>query len=118
MPLAIDNITFDCSDAGHLCAFWAKALGCPVDAEATAFFALLTPDDGLRLLFLQVPEPKAIKNRLHFDLAADDRPAEVERLLHLGAMRISDHDEFGHSWTVLADPEGNEFCVVQKGPRT
>jgi len=60
-----------------------------------------------------VPEPKAAKNRMHVDLAAPDREAEVARLVALGATRVADMDEWGYQSTVLHDPEGNEFCVAQ-----
>jgi hypothetical protein len=66
---------------------------------------------GPRLFFKWVPEGKAAKNRVHVDLEADDREAEVTRLVALGATRIADHQEWGMVWTVLTDPEGNEFCV-------
>ncbi|MEJ7743931.1 MAG: VOC family protein [Nocardioidaceae bacterium] len=58
-----------------------------------------------------MPETKTTKNRRHVDPAADDREAEVTRLAALGASRLSDHDEWGAVWTVMADPEGNDFCV-------
>ena len=66
----------------------------------------------MELVFVRVPEEKAVKNRVHLDLGADDREAEVQRLLALGARRVADHG----SWTVMQDPEGNEFCVVQAPP--
>jgi predicted enzyme related to lactoylglutathione lyase len=66
-------------------------------------------------LFNQVPESKTAKNRMHVDLVADDREAEVDRLVGLGAKRLADQAEFGLRWTVLADPEGNEFCVAGSG---
>ena len=69
-------------------------------------------DGAPNMLFLRVPERKAAKNRVHLDLHADDREAEVARLEALGATRHGEHDEFGVRWTVLADVEGNEFCVA------
>ncbi|CAN5793616.1 hypothetical protein BH24ACT5_BH24ACT5_18400 [soil metagenome] len=63
------------------------------------------------LLFALVPDAKAVKNRLHLDLRPDDRDTEVERLLRLGAQR-TDVGQDNESWVVLADPEGNEFCVL------
>ncbi|HEV7757826.1 MAG TPA: VOC family protein [Acidimicrobiales bacterium] len=59
-----------------------------------------------------LPEPKTAKNRMHVDLEADDREKEITRLLELGATRGADHDEYGVAWTVMADPEGNEFCIA------
>ncbi len=69
-------------------------------------------DDAPNLFFIRVPEAKAVKNRVHVDLASDDRDAEVTRLVGIGARHVADHDEGGASWTVLHDPEGNEFCVA------
>jgi hypothetical protein len=67
---------------------------------------------GPRLYFQGVPEQKAAKNRVHVDLVTDDREKEIARLLELGATRGADHDEYDHSWTVMADPEGNQFCIA------
>jgi hypothetical protein len=58
-------------------------------------------------------ETRVAKNRVHVDLVADDRDAEIARLLDLGASTLADHDEYGHTWTVLQDPEGNEFRLAQ-----
>ena len=65
------------------------------------------------LCFLAVPEGKTIKNRLHIDLDPDDRDAEVERLVALGATRADVGQGAAATWAVLADPEGNEFCVLR-----
>ena len=62
-----------------------------------------------------MPESKTAKNRMHVDLVADDREAEVDRLIGLGAKRLADKAELGLRWTVLADLEGNEFCVAGSG---
>ncbi|WP_031081980.1 VOC family protein [Streptomyces sp. NRRL WC-3549] len=64
------------------------------------------------MCFLPVPEGKTVKNRLHIDLAPDDRDAEVERIIGLGARRVDVGEDPGVTWAVLADPEGNEFCVL------
>jgi hypothetical protein len=78
-----------------------------------------SPEDGVSpdLLFVAVPEAKTIKNRLHLDLRPDDQDAEVQRLLGLGATR-ADIGQGEQSWIVLADPEGNEFCVLRPLPTT
>ena len=111
--LALANITFDCADAGALAAFWSAALERPVDDGASAFFATIgAAEPGPTLMFLKVGEPKTAKNRCHLDLTADDREAECKRLLDLGARHVSEHDEYGHRWTVLLDPSDNEFCVA------
>ena len=108
-----DNITFDAENPGKLAAFWSRALNRPVEQEQN-FFAMLGRDENsLNWLFLKVPEGKTAKNRLHLDFHTDDREADVARLVELGATRHGTHDEHGVVWTVLQDPEGNEFCVGQ-----
>ncbi len=77
---------------------------------------ILPPDAGTPVLFIEVPEGKQTKNRLHFDLRPVDgsREQEVERLLALGAVQVADHRRpDGSGWVTLADPEGNEFCVLR-----
>lgn len=109
---AIGSITVDCGDAASLAAFWAGVLGSEVGEGASEHFAtVVNPDPGPGMMFIQVPERKTTKNRMHLDLAATDRTAEVERLVALGAEHVHDKDEWGHQWTTLRDPEGNEFCV-------
>ena len=119
MTLQTAAITFDCADALRVARFWSEALGRPIDdgqPPASQFFARIAgdPQTGApTMMFIAVPEGKSVKNRVHLDLDADDREAEVRRLIELGATHIHDKDEWGISWTTLADPEGNEFCVGQ-----
>ncbi|MEV5483054.1 VOC family protein [Streptomyces sioyaensis] len=111
----VRHTTFDCTDAYGLACFWAQVLGgslaeddLPGDPEATVTAA------GGALLFLTVPEGKTVKNRVHLDLQPQDRSRdeEVERLLALGATLVADHRRAdGTGWAILADIEGNEFCV-------
>jgi predicted enzyme related to lactoylglutathione lyase len=110
MSLTPHCVTFDAADALRLAEFWSAALGRPVRDGGTAEFAVV--DDGA-YLFIRVPERKTAKNRMHLDLDADDREAEVQRLVALGATRLEDHDD-GTRWTVMADPEGNEFCIIER----
>ena len=114
MTLRLGNITLDCDDAVAVARVWSAALGRPVDDDPSESFASIGREDEGRpgWFFIKVPEGKAVKNRVHVDLHADDRDAEVTRLVGLGATRLSDHDEGGAVWTTLADPEGNEFCVA------
>ncbi|MGX1542068.1 VOC family protein [Streptomyces adustus] len=113
MSSAIRHVTVDCADAYALGSFWSKVLDQPLhdDDHPGDPEALI---EGAGLLFVTVPEAKAAKNRVHFDLQPQDRTRdeEVERLLALGARLVDDRrKEDGTGWAVLADPEGNEFCV-------
>lgn len=109
MALTLANITFDCADPAKLGAFWSAALDQRTAADSNEFFTRI---EGVpNWFFIKVPEPKASKNRNHVDLQADDRDLEVARLEALGATVDGHHDEWGIQWTVMNDPEGNEFCV-------
>jgi hypothetical protein len=113
MTLSIHSFTFDCRDAQRTASFWSAALSRPLaDGASPAFATVAGTESAPALMFIAVPEGKTVKNRVHLDLGAEDREAEVARLLGLGATRHSDHDENGFQWTTLLDVEGNEFCVV------
>jgi hypothetical protein len=116
--LEIHSITIDCADPCRLALFWGEAAGWQEDPDDPNKpgdpAAVLLTQHGVRLLFLPVPEGKAVKNRVHLDLrpAGRTRDEEVERLLGIGATLVDDHREAdGTGWAVLADPEANEFCV-------
>jgi predicted enzyme related to lactoylglutathione lyase len=114
MASVIKSVSFDAADALVLATFWAAVFGSDVDEESTAGKAFVEAAGwgGPNIWFSQVPESKAAKNRMHFDLRAPGSvEAEVARLERLGA-RVLRRDE---SHTVMADPEGNEFCV-EPGP--
>ena len=119
--IRIQCLTIDCHNPKLLGEFWGEVLGWQVTHESE-FEVVVEPPAGSPLqnvapdiLFLKVPDKKIVKNRLHLDLRPDDRDAEVERIKKLGAVEV----EIGQSqdpnvtWVVLADPEGNEFCVLQ-----
>ncbi len=114
----IQCLGIDCHDPMTLSAFWREALGWRVtyasDDQHVLEPAEDSPQDGVAadLLFLKVPENKTVKNRLHLDLRPDDQAAEVQRLLSLGAATV-DIGQGEQSWVVMADPEGNEFCVLR-----
>ena len=116
--LTIQAIDIDCHDPAAVATFWEQALGWRVTYESDDEWVLEPPagtaQDGVSpdLLFLRVPDEKVVKNRLHLDLRPDDQGAEVDRLVSLGA-RHADIGQGEHSWVVLADPEGNEFCVLR-----
>jgi predicted enzyme related to lactoylglutathione lyase len=111
--LTLGNITTDCDDVTKVSTFWSAVLGRPIDEGANEYVAMIDRDNeaGPTWLFLKVPEGKAAKNRMHVDFHTDDLDAEVDRILALGATRGDSHHEYGVQWTVLGDPEGNEFCV-------
>ncbi|MFD6971444.1 VOC family protein [Streptomyces sp. NPDC059949] len=117
MVSVVQNVAIDCADAYELARFWSEALGSPLHPEAEPGdpeTEVMLPEGPL-LYFNQVPEPKTIKNRLHLCLRPKtSREEEVERLLGLGATLVADRREpDGAGWAVLADPEGNEFCVLR-----
>ncbi|GGK15606.1 glyoxalase [Pilimelia terevasa] len=114
MALSARMVTIDCRDPRSLAAFWTAATGYAVAGDHDGF-VLLAPaaGDGVRIGLQQVPEPRAGKNRVHIDFHADDRAAELARLAALGATVHGAHSVPGLSWTVVTDPEGNEFCVAQ-----
>ena len=111
LPLA--SITFAAADPQKLAVFWAEATGRKIETSEPYFALLGANASGARMLFPKVPEGKSVKNRMHVDFRARDREAEVARLVGLGATRGETYDEHGINWTVVQDPEGNEFCVAQ-----
>lgn len=140
MALTARMVTIDCADPRGLAKFWTEAVGYEVMHDMGGEYVVLGPPSGagagsggsggsgvgsggaglgsggasgvgLRLGLQRVPEPRVGKNRVHVDWVADDREAEVARLVALGASVIAAHSVPGLSWTVLADPVGNEFCV-------
>jgi predicted enzyme related to lactoylglutathione lyase len=107
------HLVIDAKDPAALARFWAAVLGYQILYEGPGELVIGTgAHDYPGICFVPVPEDKAGKNRLHIDLDPDDRDAEVERILALGA-RHADVGQGDVSWVVLADPEGNEFCVLR-----
>ncbi|WP_327681732.1 VOC family protein [Kitasatospora sp. NBC_00458] len=116
MSLRLYQIAVDARDPAALARFWAEVLDWRIlleDPDEVVVGADESAWPGM--VFLAVPEEKAGKNRLHLDLAPEDRPAEVARLLALGAVLVDVGQPADAPWTVLADPEGNEFCIL--GPK-
>ena len=112
MTLSWEELVVDCADVRAQGRWWAQALGWDIVEENDDGMEIRNPDGSKpTLMFLTVPEGKVVKNRLHLDFVPDDQAAEVERLLALGATR-ADIGQGEQSWVVLADPEGNEFCVL------
>ncbi|MEU4244644.1 VOC family protein [Actinoplanes sp. NPDC026619] len=114
MPVRWEQIVVDAEDPHRLARWWAEALGYVIVHEAVDEVEIRrTPDELPGLLFGVGPDPKTVKNRLHIDLRPDDQEAEVERLVNMGA-RLADIGQHDVPWVVLADPEGNEFCVLSE----
>ena len=115
MSSRLYNITIDARDPAALAEFWRRARDYRVALAQPDEVCIEPPDDPTdarpALVFVPVPEEKAIKNRVHLDLAPNDQNAEVARMQALGARRV-DIGQGEVSWVVLADPEGNEFCVL------
>lgn len=114
MPLRVTEVVIDCADHGRVVDFWRDALGYERREVNEQYVALVPParEPGLPpLLFQKVPEPKVVKNRVHLDFRAEVMAHEVARLVGLGATVIAERSLGELRWTVLADPEGNEFCV-------
>jgi hypothetical protein len=108
----IRNVVIDCADPEWLAPFWAEATGYERVWSNEAFIVLSSQDaDRPNLLLQRVPEPKVGKNRVHIDLGARDLEAEEARLEQLGATRGQLHDLGFARWRVMADPDGNEFCI-------
>jgi predicted enzyme related to lactoylglutathione lyase len=109
------EFTLDCTDLNRTAAFWQSAAGFTVGGVIEDRYVSLA-GHGVVLTLQRVAEPKAGKNRMHLDLLVEDVEAEVRRLEALGASRVTPtvRQEFGQTWYVLADPEGNEFCVAEE----
>ena len=108
------ELTLDCVDLDATAAFWQAALDRVREDTIEGRYVTLT-GDGPSLTLQRVPEPKRGKNRMHLDLLVADPDAEVARLHAVGATAVTPcpREEFGQRWFVLADPEGNEFCVAK-----
>ncbi|WP_030808827.1 VOC family protein [Streptomyces sp. NRRL F-2799] len=112
-PLRINALIVDATDPERLAAFWSELLGRPVVGR-TGPYVWLRREDGLGIGFQRADGPKSGKNRVHFDVTAADPAAEQRRVEALGGRRLTEYDEGG--FLVMADPEGNEFCVIPDGP--
>jgi predicted enzyme related to lactoylglutathione lyase len=116
MPVRLHHIVVDAHDLPGLARFWTQALGWKVLSEREGEIVIGTDENApVGMCFMPVTDPKTVKNRLHLDLtcSAQDRAQEIERLVALGARRVDIGQTGAESWTVLADPEENEFCVIR-----
>jgi hypothetical protein len=114
VSLTFDEICIDAHDATALGEWWAEVLGWPHDLDADGDVRLHPPPGaGPDWIFLAVADEKVVKNRIHLDFRPDDQQAEVDRVLGMGAKHV-DIGQGEQSWVVLADPEGNEFCILAR----
>ncbi len=123
MTSRISHTTIDCAKPYELSLWWEQVIDYhedPADPNDMAHdeCLIVPPGGGTGVLFIRVPEGKTVKNRVHFDLRPTDRTRdeEVQRVLGLGATFVADHRGIhgpGSGWVVLADPEGNEFCILR-----
>jgi predicted enzyme related to lactoylglutathione lyase len=120
MPDAIGRlhwIVIDTVDPARIAPFWCALLGVEERGWFGDGYLMLTADAGAPpVAFQRVPEAKSVKNRLHVDLAVDDLDGALAKIVALGGSAVSDILEMpgGYRWRVMADPEGNEFCIVPR----
>jgi predicted enzyme related to lactoylglutathione lyase len=116
MPVSLHHIVIDTHDLPALARFWAEVLRWRILSERPRE-VVIGPEESapVGICFMPVGDAKMVKNRLHLDLTCgpEDREAEIDRILSLGGRRVNIGQSGTESWTVLADPEGNEFCVVR-----
>ncbi|WP_309134645.1 VOC family protein [Cellulomonas sp.] len=119
MPVVVSQICIDAADPAALARWWSQVLGWPVTEEDDEEVEIASPDGSATpWLFLRVPDERRVKNRLHPDIRpadGSDQETELARLLELGATRV-DVGQGDVAWHVLADPEGNEFCLLRSTP--
>ena len=117
MTLGLEMITVDCTDPATLAQWWAEVVGGSVVPLPGGDFVLVVRENWPALGFQRVEMPTPGKNRVHLDLTASDLDAEVHRLVGLGATETARHDlGGGFRWVVMADPDGNAFCVAAPRP--
>ncbi len=119
MTSRISHTSIDAENAYAQSVWWADVLGFTEDPDdpnepGHEECMIFSTDRSVQMLFIEVPERKSVKNRIHFDLRPADRTQteEIERLLGVGATEVGDHRRDGAGWMTLADPEGNEFCIL------
>ena len=115
MSLNIAMVTIDSSDPRPLATWWSERLRAPIVEENEGWFIMIGSTPTLAIQ--HVDDPTSGKNRIHLDFRPDDQQAEVDRVLALGARRVDVGQRGDESWVVLADPEGNEFCILAAADR-
>jgi catechol 2,3-dioxygenase-like lactoylglutathione lyase family enzyme len=115
VPGQIHNVVIDCRVLSTVVRFWAEALAYQVQDVEERWVSLIDPQGtGPRLLFQVVSEEKVVKNRVHLDVEVPNREAAATHLMNLGGTHVRDIEEDGEAWTVMRDPEGNEFCIFER----
>jgi predicted enzyme related to lactoylglutathione lyase len=113
-PPRLLQVTIDCADPDRLAGFWSALLGVEVLGRQHQYVHLAAqPSRGVGLAFQKVADPRAGKNRVHLDFLVDDLEAATAHAVELGATKLEPHTMDGHHWWVVADPEGNELCLIQ-----
>jgi predicted enzyme related to lactoylglutathione lyase len=114
MSVTVRQAAIDTADPQRLAAWWAEQTGGVVYADLGQFVmvGIGSRDNGFVLCFQKVDDPTPGKNRVHLDCSAVDVKAETDRLVAAGATFVASHASDGFAWTVLADPDGNQFCVL------
>ena len=115
MALNVESITFDTTDPDKAAQWWVQAAGGQLTPYLPGEYVAVERQPGPKLLFQRVSDPTPGKNRIHLDFSAADVEAEVKRLVDLGASETGRHSLGPVAWVVLADPEGNAFCVTSEG---
>lgn len=112
----VGTVMIDCNDIDGMVKFWCQALGLEEKARYPDYVWLSRlGEKGPAMAFQKVPEPRQGKNRIHLDIGAEDPKAFAAHVIELGGSKIEDHDVHGFQWSVMADPEGNVFCVTKAG---
>ena len=111
MSVSIKHITFDANNPQELAEFWGKVTGQPIENDWGKFVVLAEAKGLPRLAFYKTNDKKTVKDRVHLDLKVDDLAKESSRYVEMGARILSKHGDDKMRWYVMADPEGNEFCV-------
>jgi predicted enzyme related to lactoylglutathione lyase len=106
-------ITMDVNDLETCAKFWSQVLGTEILYQNEKYLRLGHKGERPTLLLQKVPEPHEVKNRVHIDLDVADLDAAVRRVQELGGNKLRELNEYGIKWAVMADPDGNEFCLVQ-----
>jgi len=110
---ALYAITMDVNDLETCAKFWSQVLGVGILYQNDQYLRLGQKGERPTLLLQKVPEPHEVKNRVHIDLDVPDLDAAVRRVQELGGKKLRELNEYGIKWAVMADPDGNEFCLVQ-----